>query len=94
MRVYALLCGILLTSGYAYAAQVAVASTAAGQRAVPAPTVTTDPAGELWYGGVLDPITVESRGGSPQAAAVQDRVLTRPTYRCGGSERASVRTIS
>ena len=58
MRLYAVLLGIALTTGYGYAAQVAVASVDPGRRA------EVDPASMIWYGGSLDPITVES--GKPE----------------------------
>jgi hypothetical protein len=85
MRVYALLLGILLTTGYGYAAQIAVSSLRAGG---PTPTepAAAIPAGDgldgVWYGGVLDPVTVESRSGGTRAAATHGRVLSRPTVRC------------
>ncbi len=85
MRVYALLLGILFTSAYGYAAQIAVSSLGAGRNS-PAQPAATIPAGEsldgVWYGGVLDPVTVESRTGGTRAAATQGRVLSRPTVRC------------
>jgi hypothetical protein len=63
MRLYALLLGMVVTGVYGYAAQVAVASANPTRYAAASPIATLG-AGEggdqLWYGGVLDPITVES----------------------------------
>ena len=63
MRLYALLLGMVVTGVYGYAAQVAVASANPTRYAAASPVATLG-AGEgndqLWYGGVLDPITVES----------------------------------
>ena len=93
MRVYALLLGVVLTSGYAYAAHVAVSSAAPGRS--PAVVPASDANGPVWYGGVLDPIVVVApRGGEPQTATTKDRVVSRPTFRCVGTDRSSVRTIS
>lgn len=96
MRIYALLLGILLTTGYGAAAELAVTSLDAGRRA-PAHPAATLPAsaapGAVWYGGVLDPITVESSARDSHAAA-QARITSRPTVRCVGADRSSFRTIS
>ncbi len=95
MRVYALLLGIALTAGYAYPAQMAVASLQPGpvRRSMTEPTATAVPSdsrGELWYGGVLDPVTVESDGSAP----VKHQVVDRHTVRCVESARTSNRAIS
>ena len=60
MRVYAILMGVVLTAGSAYLAQVAVGSAGFERLAGPSPS-SGNPAvaRELWYGGVLDPITIE-----------------------------------
>jgi len=93
MRVYALLLGIVLTSGYAYAAHVAVSSAGPGRSAAAVPA--SDAKGPVWYGGVLDPIVVVApRRGESQTATTKDHVVTRPTFRCVGTDRSSVRTIS
>src|SRR5712691_2926182 len=66
MRVYALLLGILLTTGYGYAAQIAVSSLGAGRQPATEPAAVVPATNSLdgvWYGGVLDPVTVESRSG-------------------------------
>ncbi len=106
MRVYALLLGIALTTAYGAAAELAVSSVDTGRktRGNPAAVLQTrgNPAavlpasgapGAVWYGGVLDPITVESSRGDTHAAA-QARILSRPTVRCAGAERSTFRTIS
>ena len=62
MRVYAVLFGVVVTAGSIYVAQLAVAS-AGFDRLAPAyasHSVAPAPAGELWYGGMLDPITIEA----------------------------------
>jgi hypothetical protein len=96
MRIYALLFGIALTTGYGAAAQLAVSSLDAGRHAPgkPAAAVPASGApGDVWYGGVLDPITVESSGGNARGAA-HARILTRPTVRCVGADRSTFHTIS
>lgn len=95
MRVYALLLGIALTAGYAYPAGMAVTSLQPGpvSKALPRPTaaaVPSDSRGELWYGGVLDPVTVESDGSAP----AKHQVVGRQTVRCVESARTNVRAIS
>jgi len=72
MRVYALLLGILFTTGYGYAAQVAVSSLKANPATAVEPAATSPADGALdgvWYGGVLAPVTVESRTDGTRAAA-------------------------
>ena len=95
MRTYALLFGILLTTGYGAAAELAVSSVDSG-RATRGTAATVVPAsgapGAVWYGGVLDPITVESSTGTH--AAAQARILSRPTVRCVGANRSTFRTIT
>ncbi len=69
MRVYALLLGTLLAVGQVYAAEVAVESATAPRVAgVPCDDAVVDPADQVWYGGVLDPVTIEARGVTPAAA--------------------------
>ncbi len=97
MRVYALLLGILFTTGYGYAAQIAVSSLGAGRPAPAQPAATIPPDGALdgvWYGGVLDPVTVESRSGGTRAAATQGRVLSRPTVRCTEARPSRFHAVS
>ena len=60
MRVYAVLFGVLATAGSFYVAQVAVASAGFDRLAPAAQGTAPAPAGELWYGGMLDPITIEA----------------------------------
>src|SRR2546430_11639074 len=82
MRVYALLLGILLTTGYGYAAQIAVSSLGAGRQPATAPATAvpaTNSLDAVWYGGVPARITVESRSGGARASAPQGKVLSRPT---------------
>ena len=87
--------GILLTTGYGAAAELAVTSLDSGRqtRADPAAVLpATGAPGAVWYGGVLDPITVESSRDSH--AAAQARIISRPTVRCVGAGRSTFRTIS
>jgi hypothetical protein len=96
MRIYALLLGTLLTTGYGAAAELAVTSLDTGRhtRGDPAAAVPASTApGALWYGGVLDPITVEASPRDSHAAA-QARIPSRPTVRCVGADRSTFRTIS
>lgn len=91
MRAYALLLGIALTVGYGYAAQVAVASAGFARRgdsALTAPPRAPDDGGgywpdRVWYGGTLDPITVEASRDAPTSATVT-RIphLGRESVRC------------
>jgi len=93
MRVYALLLGIALTAGYAYPAQMAVESLGTGQRTVAQPTAAAgakDSHGDLWYGGVLDPVTVLGDG----PASGKHGVVSRHTVRCVESAQTRVRAIS
>jgi hypothetical protein len=92
MRIYALMLGVALTTGYGYAAQVAVSSIGAGHRPDPLPPGALAPdRGQVWYGGVLDPITVESERG-PVAAKV--RVFSRPTVRCPETAHSQFSAVS
>ena len=96
MRIYALLLGITLTTGYGAAAELAVSSVDAGRQTRVSPVAALPPSaapGAVWYGGVLDPITVESSVGDPHATA-HARILSRPTVRCVGTDRSTFRTIS
>jgi hypothetical protein len=61
MRVYAVVLGVLLTAGSAYVAQLAVAS--AGFERLPGLSQERgdhQARGEVWYGGMLAPITIEA----------------------------------
>jgi hypothetical protein len=89
MRLYALLLGVALTSGYGYAADVAVASR---KPVAPKPAA---PKGPVWLGGVLDPVTVEVRGGVVRTTTPShDRGLDRTTLQCHGTSHSSSITIS
>ena len=97
MRVYALLLAVILTTGYGYAAQIAVSSLGAGRHTATEPAPAIPAAGALdgvWYGGVLDPVTVESRSDGAQAAATQGRVLSRPTVRCTEAHPSRFHAVS
>lgn len=61
MRAYALLLGALVTTGSAYVAEVAVASSGL-ERAWTVLHADVDPPSPipLWYGGILDPITIQA----------------------------------
>jgi hypothetical protein len=73
MRVYAFLFGVVVTIGSASLAQLAVASAGFDR-------IMTPPAaprggdllgpGELWYGGVIEPITIEAMRAARPAVAV------------------------
>lgn len=91
MRMYALMLGVILTSGYGYAAEVAVAS-ATGRRAPasnPEARAVREP---VWYGGMLDPIIVESRG-THRVAGTERHALERVTMRCADAERTAFQAI-
>jgi len=97
MRVYALLLGIVLTTGYGYAAQVAVTSVGVGLRAASDPAATIAPSagtGDVWYGGVLDPITVESAPADTHVVAGKHRVLHRQTVRCVEAAHSGFQAVS
>jgi hypothetical protein len=69
MRVYAILMGMVLTAGSAYLAQVAVGSAGFERLVGPSPSPGNPAvARELWYGGVLDPITIEVSRATPVSA--------------------------
>jgi hypothetical protein len=89
MRVYALLFGLALTSAYGYAAQVAVASASAGRRGdVSVGAAAAAPGDPIWYGGVIDPITVESGStGTKVTAAKRWLQLDAPAGRCLAASR-------
>jgi hypothetical protein len=71
MRVYAVLMGMVLTAGSAYLAQVAVGAAGFERLTVPSPSPSPSSSGdgavarELWYGGVLDPVTIEAGRAPP-----------------------------
>jgi hypothetical protein len=88
MRIYALLLGVVFTSAYGYAADVAVSSARGGRHSdskAAATAAAADPTDRIWYGGVLDPITVESGRGDSSAkttAVSKSRLFDRPAVRC------------
>src|SRR6266550_4420147 len=91
------LLGILLTTGYGYAAQIAVSSLGAGRQPATEPATVVPATNSLdgvWYGGVLDPVTVESRSGGARASASQGKVLSRPTVRCSEAHPTRFRAVS
>jgi hypothetical protein len=93
MRVYALLLGITLTAGYGYTADVAVSSLGAGRQALAAAVARhalEDVPGAVWYGGVLDPVTVEIDG----AALGRSGLLSRKTVRCTEAARSTFHAVS
>lgn len=97
MRVYALLLAVALTTGYGYAAQVAVSSLGPGREPATAPAGAIPASGALdgvWYGGVLDPVTVESRSDGARAATTQGKVLSRPTVRCTEAHPSRFHAVS
>ena len=53
-----------------------------------------DAIGRVWYGGVLDPVTVESKSTGAHAAATTDRVLSRPTVRCVQASHFGFRAVT
>jgi hypothetical protein len=63
MRVYSSMLAVLLTAGSAYVAELAVSSAGFERVSRPSPRRREPPpvGGQLWYGGVLDPITIEVR---------------------------------
>ena len=71
MRAYALLLGTLATAGSGYVVEVALASSGFDRAWVvlhrKADPPSLDP---LWYGGILDPVTIEGRRSAAQALTV------------------------
>ena len=92
MKAYAMLLGMLFTVGSGYAAQVAVSSVGAARSVEAAPALgshVTNSLDTIWYGGVLDPITVEARGDGPAKTETARRLLLdRPTTRCSQAAQA------
>ena len=77
MRVYATLLGVLITAGSGYLAQVAVGSAGFERLVVSAPKPGTPTFGEIWYGGVLAPVTIEvARPTNPAIAFGGPWILT------------------
>jgi hypothetical protein len=78
MRVYSSMWAVVLTAGSASVAELAVSS--AGFERVPRPSLARrEPpptGGQLWYGGVLDPITIEVKR-TPRPALAFEAMGTR-----------------
>jgi len=106
MRHYALLLGLLLTAGSTYVLHLAVGSagferlTAGATAMEPVPL----PPQEIWYGGVLAPVTIEARRGAPPAVVLswirmiegskREAVCTRANQpKAPSAERERHRTI-
>ncbi len=96
MRMYALLLGAVFTTGYGYAAEVAVSSVAAGRHAAVAPAAAVSvgaPLDPVWYGGVIDPITVESGGGPAKITTMTKSQLLDRGARCSQPGPSGYRAI-
>jgi hypothetical protein len=93
MRAYAMLLGLALTTASGYAAQVAVSSVGTGRLEPATSAATVEPRDRLdavWYGGVLDPVTIEAKGDSPsKTAAARRLLLDRSGAACPRSTRYS-----
>jgi hypothetical protein len=91
MRHYALLLGILLTSGSAFLLHLAVDSDGF-ERLTAATAGTTGPAGpaslDVWYGGELPPIRIDAGRGAPPGVVAWVRML-EGSKREASSTRAS-----
>src|SRR5207302_5048596 len=80
-----------------YPARFAVSSLGAGRRPATEPATVVPATNSLdgvWYGGVLDPVTVESRSGGARVSASQGKVLSRPTVRCSEAHPTRFRAVS
>jgi hypothetical protein len=88
MRAYALVLGTLLTTGSAYVADVAVASTGLMQQHAPRRPTFVDavPSTEIWYGGTIEPITITARRTPPLMLVT---VLGTKAESTGGRARRS-----
>ena len=90
MKAYALLLGMMLTLGSGYAAQVAVSSVGTTRDAEVRPTPVhraSHGPDTVWYGGVLDPITIEARGDAAPSATARRLRFDRPAVRCFRASR-------
>jgi len=71
MRFYAVLLATLVTAASGYVAQLAVASSGFGRAWVVLHRTADPPSLDpLWYGGILDPVTIEGRRPAAQALTV------------------------
>ena len=96
MRSYALLFGALVTVAMAYVAQVAVVSSRVAGSANEADPPLTGP---LWYGGMLEPVTIQAgrsggpaialRGERPESQATQCRAPGAKYRRISGGDQRS-----
>jgi hypothetical protein len=73
MRVYALVLGAIATTGSAYVAEVAVSSAGVVQRHAQRQVSSVDfmPSRGIWYGGMLEPITITARRLPPPILVTQ-----------------------
>jgi hypothetical protein len=88
MRVYALLCGTLLTVGSAAIAQLALQSARpdhAGIGLASAPALPN----AIWRGGALTPVTVEARVAPPAVTGTEMDRLARRAPRRDRLQRAA-----
>src|SRR6266853_2114712 len=87
MRMYALLLGALVTVGSAYVAEVAVACSGL-ERAWTVLHADIDPPSPipLWYGGILDPITIEARRSRTTSLALMALERTRADSQCHAAQ--------
>ena len=93
MRGYALLLGITLTIGYAYAGQVALTSVETANRHASLAERADKAPGPLYFGGTLAPVMVEATAttGAPTVVTVP---LAHSGERCAASGQPRYRTIS
>ncbi|HEX4575295.1 MAG TPA: hypothetical protein VH158_09200 [Gemmatimonadales bacterium] len=97
MRISALLLGVVLTSGSAFAAQVAVSSIGAARPAEAVPATITlggDGPDRVWYGGMIEPVTVESGVSAAKTAGARRWLFDPPTVRGGERTGRTYRAIS
>jgi len=94
MRVYALLLGIVFTASYGFAAQLAVSSVGPGRQSDTAPASASQGLDRVWYGGVIDPITVESKAGSAKATVTRRIPLLDRSVRCVPVSQPGYRAVS
>jgi len=93
MRGYALLLGITLTIGYAYAGQVALTSVETANRHASLAERADRAPGPLYFGGTLAPITVEATA-TTGAHTVVTVPLAHSGERCAASGQPRYRAIS
>jgi hypothetical protein len=86
MRHYALLIGLLLTSGSTFVLHLAVDSGGFA-RLYGEPEITAPAPSDVWYGGVLPPITIEAHRGISPAMQAWVRLIE-------GSKREASSTLA